>query len=663
MASAHDEIAWDPQFYAPTNYSNYRYQRTQGLRPGWKPPRSFNIPRAAIPIKRAEWYLNPQTGVLGLGRYSKRKRRATVSKLITAIRALRPKRTVARRGKRTKRARRSKMPKYDAHGERIDYPKEWMTRAGRGGFFDFVKDIGKKIYGGVKAIAPSVVKALAPVAKTMLSPHGLGEFVDPAISLMGLGKYKRRYAGHGQFIAQTGTPNPGMDAIQGDYSLGSEPLIWQNSAVSEPGSLPIQTIAANNLMRTATVKQTMPSIVNAEEGMVTISHREYVTDLQSHGGQFFVAHTFTNQPGLGSQNGGAFSWLSQIAQHFQQYRWNGLVYEFVSTSGSLSTSQALGEVVVCTNYDVGAPPPATKRDMLTQAFAISRVPAADFEHPVETDPRQTVLNGKLYTRGALLERSADRRFYDHSETVFATQGQAAPVTLGEIWVTYQVSFLKPQLPSVSGSTANGSSYFHYHSLIPQNVSLTDVFGFNAVQQSTTNFVLAGDLPFRVGGTNGNNTITITSDVDPGYYHVRIAACAQAIAQPIGTHVGYYPLNLNVTFSSTDVQLVGAAQSQGPMAMVTDAANYNNTPDKFPPALLIGYGDSEPRTSQVEFIIYVKNLNVDQIMTIVPVGDFASTWISTAPVKQFLQTDVRITPVSLDEITNMKYPIPAPLPGA
>lgn len=175
--------------------------------------------------------------------------------------------------------------------------------------------------------------------------------------------------------------------------------------------------------------------------------------MNSGGNAFVMQAALPINPGLST----TFPWLSTIAANFVQYKVEGMIFHFVSTSGALSTTQALGEIIMAVNYDTTEATYTNKAQMLNEVFSISKVPAADIECPVECDPQQTPI-AHQYTRTGALTATQDPRFYDIGNFYLATQGQAAAVTLGELWVTYQVALYKPQLP-LAGDNGNWVHYW------------------------------------------------------------------------------------------------------------------------------------------------------------------------------------------------------------
>lgn len=190
-----------------------------------------------------------------------------------------------------------------------------------------------------------------------------------------------------------------------------------------------------------------PTVVNTtNKGGVIVRHREYIGDVLATSN--FTLQTFTINPGLLNSLQGAFPWLAQFANSYEQYRFRGLLFEFQSTSSdallSSATSTALGTVSMATQYDVSQPNFTDKRTMLNYEFANSRKPSCSFIHPVECKQSQTPFK-YYFTRSGAVPSGADPGRFDFCKFSIATEGMQAPGgVLGELWVTYEIEFLKQQ---------------------------------------------------------------------------------------------------------------------------------------------------------------------------------------------------------------------------
>jgi hypothetical protein len=181
--------------------------------------------------------------------------------------------------------------------------------------------------------------------------------------------------------------------------------------------------------------------------------REYLTDIFSS--TDFAITSYDINPGLVD----SFPWLAYIAQNFQQYRVNGLIYEFRSMSADAlnSTNTALGTVIMATQYDSSSPIFGNKAEMENYEFAISGRPSCSLLQPVECDRSMTPVS-ELYIRTEALPSNTDIKFYDLGVFSIATTGSQAIANIGELWVSYDITFLKPATLGEGIVTYNASHY-------------------------------------------------------------------------------------------------------------------------------------------------------------------------------------------------------------
>ncbi len=252
---------------------------------------------------------------------------------------------------------------------------------------------------------------------------------------------------------------------------------------------------------------------------IVIKHREYLTDIQSSTG--FALQNFAINPGLAA----SFPWLSSIAENFEQCRWHGLIFEFRSTSGSAiaSTNNALGAVIQSTEYNVNKPNFTSKQQMEAYEFSCSAKPSESFIHPIECAPAETQTGIFNIRQGPVAGQ--ELRMYDLGNYQIATLGmQAGSITIGELWVSYEIEFLKPVLPLslYSGNAArlSGGPY-----------SATNYFG-TIIPAFTGSFV-----PSISATGAGWDTVTFPANVMTGTYTVYMAwsGSSTLIVTPTITH--------------------------------------------------------------------------------------------------------------------------------
>jgi len=198
-------------------------------------------------------------------------------------------------------------------------------------------------------------------------------------------------------------------------------------------------VSSNSLI---TSMDQLPSFKNLTAG-TRVVHREYLFDvITSDTIGAFKNESIPIQPALLA----SFPWLSASAENYQEYRINGLIYEFKSNSYDAlsSTNTASGTVVMATDYNVLDPPFANKFEMEQTQFTTSGKPSISLMHPIECNRVETPTN-VLYTRAGAVT-SGDARLYDWGNFQIATVGmQGASTNIGELWCTYDITLLKPKL--------------------------------------------------------------------------------------------------------------------------------------------------------------------------------------------------------------------------
>jgi hypothetical protein len=158
--------------------------------------------------------------------------------------------------------------------------------------------------------------------------------------------------------AAGGALGAGISAITGygDYTVSSG---INSSKMTDPG---------------------VPSFVRNSNG-ISVSHREYVGQIALPNTTAFDATHYTINPG----NASLFPWLSNLAINFQEYRFRGLVFTFQSRTSEFAADNAMGTVMMATNYNVQEKPFTTATNLLNTQFAVSAKPSTSFIHAIECD--------------------------------------------------------------------------------------------------------------------------------------------------------------------------------------------------------------------------------------------------------------------------------------
>lgn len=196
-----------------------------------------------------------------------------------------------------------------------------------------------------------------------------------------------------------------------------------------------------------------PMTVNASDdlsGDIYFSHREFLGNVTALGTGSTTPSAFnlvSYSINVGLQT--TFPWLSQVAQNFTLYELIGCVFEYKPTSGELgSASNALGKVVMATQYDPDAPNFTSSVEMENYDYSDVCKPSEHLLHGVETLRSQAATN-MLYVRTG--PSAKDKIFTDYGTFQIATEGLPVNVTagtivnVGELWVSYRVKLSRAKL--------------------------------------------------------------------------------------------------------------------------------------------------------------------------------------------------------------------------
>jgi len=217
------------------------------------------------------------------------------------------------------------------------------------------------------------------------------------------------------------------------------------------------TLKSNSLVPGGGATSSKVQIIPAGDRETRIIYREYLGDVYTHptvAGSFNIAGYSLN-PGLLA----TCPWLAPIAQQYEQWTPNGIVFEFRSTSSEYVSTQALGSVIMATEYDSLDTAFANKQEMLNAAYSNEAKPSERIVHGVECDPRDNP-NRIFYVRAGPVPSGGSVRDYDLGTFYVATQGGAtANLNLGSLYIHYDITLRKEQL--FNGLTAKGVLYALY----------------------------------------------------------------------------------------------------------------------------------------------------------------------------------------------------------
>lgn len=278
-------------------------------------------------------------------------------------------------------------------------------------------------------------------------------------------------------------------------SLGAGLSRWLGSGDYE--------VDSNSIVRAHKASTSIPMMHNTGQSVV-LRHKEFLGTIR--GSQLYtVQQSYPINPGLE----GSFPWLSHIASNFSEYKFRGLVYHYIPTSGNAvaSSNAALGSVMMQTTYRSTDTAPASKVELLNEFWAGEVVPSEALVHPIECDPKENPFNVQ-YVRSGDIPTGDSRLMYDLGTMHIATEGQQQNLfALGDLWVTYEVELKKPLLIGSTGSGSNrySATWFAAGAFTPATGALLS----ESVPASSVGSLVATFL--------GGNRVSIPKGVTGDYY--------------------------------------------------------------------------------------------------------------------------------------------------
>jgi hypothetical protein len=294
---------------------------------------------------------------------------------------------------------------------------------------------------------------------------------------------------------------------------------YSNGVVSIPKMSGMGAYDLSGIRHNVLIKPELPEMKNSYyiEGGTIVRHREYLGPVttSSVAGEFKL-ESYPLNPAQSK----TFPWLSQIAANYEEYRPNGLMFEFRSTASDAiasSTNLALGQVMLCTQYDPTDPEFSSDVELLNYSWAQSGKVSDNVRHYVECDPKQTPLS-QLYTRSGGVSNPSDLRFSDFGRFSIATSGlQGTSVQIGQLWLTYEFIFYKPQLAALE---AEAGGWFHM--VNTTGVNSTDPLGNNPM----ANGFFDGENNLKIelinSSVNGEAIVRMPPQYKPSTYQLAVA---------------------------------------------------------------------------------------------------------------------------------------------
>lgn len=182
------------------------------------------------------------------------------------------------------------------------------------------------------------------------------------------------------------------------------------------------------------VRQRDPKFKAGKDGSIFVRHREIIAEVQ--GTSLFTATKYPIQPGLGY----LFPWLSRIALNYEKYKIKKCRFEYIN---SINTGHT-GNVVMAIDYDASDATPTNLQAIMNNKSAVMG-PAYVCSHlDFAQSGGNKAVGSQFYVRGNALPANEDIKLSDVGNFFFATSGHTNSLTIGTIWVDYEVELITPE---------------------------------------------------------------------------------------------------------------------------------------------------------------------------------------------------------------------------
>jgi hypothetical protein len=263
--------------------------------------------------------------------------------------------------------------------------------------------------------------------------------------------------------------------------------------------------AQTRLMRTPVAA--MSSSGKGGDARIRIRQREYVADLS--GSVAFSTQQFSINPGLSS----TFPWLSSIASRYESYLFRSLRFEYET---SVSTATA-GTVILAVDYDSADAAPTSKQQIMAYRGAVRSAPWAPCENGSDGSDLSKFGVQRYIRSGSVA--STDIKTYDVGNLFCGFQGMAGVSSVGELYVSYDVELMTPELNQVqffgtitSGGAVSNAAVFGTAAVITGNGDVSAASGNTLTFSRVGSYVVAQSLVGSVFTDTAATTNTSTATI-------------------------------------------------------------------------------------------------------------------------------------------------------
>jgi len=241
---------------------------------------------------------------------------------------------------------------------------------------------------------------------------------------------------------------------------------------------------------------TQQAVVTTGRKTCRVVHSEFITNLISSGvaNSWQVLYSYPLNPGMSQ----TFPWLANMAQNWEYYRFNKLVFRYVTRCGT----QTAGSVQMIPDYDAADPQPPSEQFASNLQDVVEDTVWKDVSCRLNPNslhalgPRRAVRLGAIGT-------NLDIKTYDAGNFFLALADMAASTPCGKLMVDYDVTFFEPQLPPLGGDNLQIQS--------GGTVTAANMYGTTPLQQGGLSAVITPDV-LQLNNVTPGNWYEIISNV-------------------------------------------------------------------------------------------------------------------------------------------------------
>lgn len=251
----------------------------------------------------------------------------------------------------------------------------------------------------------------------------------------------------------------------------------------------------------------------ADGSTIRVRRREFIQDILAPS----VAGTFTNvayEINAGMRR--TFPFLSQLAANYEEYCFDGLVFEFISSASPYIANTSLGTVIASMQYNATSPSFTTKYTMENSANAISTRIDKNLMYGVECAAGSNPQNCYYVRSGGTTLPYTTTDLGKFEFAISPSTSIPSNAVVGELWVTYDVSLKRPRLDA----SRYGAYHLFANSILPASPCGT---AGTVAQESNTGICLFGRT-----GVNSLGAIAVAGDVYMMSWHVYAGTVAAGV---------------------------------------------------------------------------------------------------------------------------------------